>query len=450
MAIALTTTFTALGHLYYPLKRAHTYVATQLAADIPAAVSGLGVANADIGGPLAASLDGWEATVTSQLAAGVRTAAGAYLCRVVNADVGLADSKSLSLALAELVRQMVAQSYKVSACTVTATAAAASGNTGNGNVVLTTKRGDGRTQDNLFAEVGLLACTGDNQAGTATTNSEPFQYRGDPAPSSVDRETWPGASGANTGLAAIDAAGTTPNLLTNGAFETFTVANTPDSWAVGVGTPGTDIFSEASIVYRGSKALKFLGVGSTRPVLRQTLTTLRPNRVYAVNCWVRASGTLTTAANLKLRLVDGSNAVITDDQAAENGVTADLTTLTTSYVAKGGVLITPKVLPATVKLQLEASNGANLVTSEAVYVDSLAMAEVTPFLYPGGPGLAVFAGAVPFMTGDSFDITTTNNQAGASYGATWQRVFDRLFGMRSLGLLLPTAGTTLLNDSLIA
>jgi hypothetical protein len=450
MAIDLSALFTALGHLYYPMKRAHTFVGSQLAVDVPAAVTGLGVTNADVGGPLISGLNTYESAVTSQLGTAIRTAATAYLTRIVNNDVTLPDRSSVQLALRELVRQMVVQSYKVSACTVTAAAAAVSGNTGNGAVVITTKRGDGLTQQNLLAEVGQLLCTGDAQAGTATAGSEPFTYSGDPAPTDVLGFAWPGASGASTGLAAVDAAATSPNLLTNGAFETFTVANTPDGWTIGVGTPGTDIFSEASVVYAGTKALKFLGVGSTRPTLRQTLTTLKPNRVYAVNCWVRSSGTLTTAANLKLRLVDGSNAVITDDQAAENGVTADLTTLTTGYVAKGGVLITPKVLPATVKLQLEASNGANLVTSEAVYVDSLAMAEVNPFLYPGGPGLAVFAGSVPFMTGDSFDVTMTNNRNGASYGATWQTVFDRWFGMRGLGLLLPTSGTTLLNDSLIA
>jgi hypothetical protein len=447
MAINLTNLFTALGHLYYPLKRGHAYVATQLAADVPAAVTGLGVANADIGGPLAAGLDGWEAAVTSQLAAGLRTAAGAYLLRVVNADVGLPDARSVPLALAELVRQMIAQSYKVATCTVTVAAAAVSGNTGNGAVVITSKRGDGLTQQNLFAEVGLLSCTGDNQAGTATAGSEPFQYRGDPAPSGVDRETWPGASGATAGTTAVDAAGTSPNLLTNSDFEDFTTANTPDSWTLGSGTvAGTNIFSEASLVYAGSKAVKFLGNGSTRPIIRQTLTTLKPNRVYAINGWVRSSGTLTTTGNLKFRLVDGSNAVIVDDQSAENGVTAALTGLTTTYTAKGGVLITPKVLPATVKLQIEASNGADLVTSEAVYLDNLAMAEVS-FLYGGGPALAVFSGSVPFMSNDAFDITTTNNRAGQSYGATFQTVFDRWFNMKQLGLLLPVAGSTLLDDT---
>jgi hypothetical protein len=147
--------------------------------------------------------------------------------------------------------------------------------------------------------------------------------------------------------------------------------------------------------------------------------------------------------------VDGSNTVLNDDQSAPNGVTVDLTTLTTGYVAHGGVLITPKVLPSTVKFQLEASNGADLVSAEAVYVDSLAMAETT-FLYAGGPALAMFAGSTPFITGDSFAVTTTNDQNSASYGATWQRVMDRWFGMRQLGLLLPTAGSHLIDDSLIA
>jgi hypothetical protein len=137
MAINLSTTFTALGHLAYALKRAHAYAGASLSADVTAAVAGLGVANADIGGPLAAGLDNWEAAVSSQLGSGLRTAAGAYLCRVVNADVTLSDRNSVPLALAELIRQMAVQSYKVSACTVTATAAAVSGNNGNGTVVLT-------------------------------------------------------------------------------------------------------------------------------------------------------------------------------------------------------------------------------------------------------------------------------------------------------------------------
>lgn len=447
MAINLTNLFTALGHLYYPLKRQHAVVQGNLTTDVAAAVSGLGVTNADIGGPLASGLAGCQST--SQLGSLIRTAAQKYLCRVVAADVALADPNSVPLALRELIRQMLSQSYKVSACTVTATPTAVSGIVGTGAVVATVLNPYGVTQDNQFAETGILTCTGDAQNGTATAGSEPFQYRGDFAPASDLGFDWPGYSGSSARVDTIDAGGSSPNLLTNSDFEDFAVANTPDSWTIGAGSVGVSIFSEATNFYAGSKALKFLGTGSVRPILRQTLTTLKPNRVYAVNVWLRASGTLTTAANLKIRLVDGSNAVITDDASGANGVTVDLTTLTTVYVAHGGVLITPKTLPAVVKLQIEASNGADLVTSEAVYVDSLAMAEAT-YLYAGGPGLGIFAGAVPFMTNDAFSIATANNQNSAVNGSTFQRVFDRLYGMRAQQLLLPTAGSTLLNDSLIA
>ncbi len=449
MAIALTTTFTALGHLYYPLKRLHAFVGGNLATDVTAAVTGLGVANADIGGPLATGLPSLQLGPASQLGSQTRNAARAYLCRIVNADVPLADVNNLNLALRELIRQMLAQSYKVSACTVTASASSVSGIVGTGAVVATVLNPYGLQQDNLFAETGILTCTGDAQNGTATANSEPFQYRGDQAPVSDLGYDWPGYSGANSGLTTISSASNQPNFLTNSNFETFTVSNTPDSWTIGAGGAGVSIFSEASIVYAGSKALKFLGTGSVRPIIRQTLTTLKPNRVYAVNFWIRSSGTLTTAANFKVRLVDGSNTVVVDDQGNANGVTIDLTTLTTGYVAHGGVLITPKTLPAVLKVQIEASNGVDLVNAEAIYLDQMAMAEAT-YLYSGGPGLGIFAGSVPFMTRDAFDVTMANNQNSAANGATWQRVFDRWFGMRAQQLLLPTAGSTLLNDSLIA
>jgi len=437
--------------MYKPVLVAHTQAGGNLTTYVNNAIGYLNASTsyADIAGDLKNSLVGMQQAESSTIVGLARDGMTKVICRTVNADTPLADPNSLPLALAELIRQMVSQSYRVSPMTISASSSAASGNVGTGAIVLTTKRGDGLAQDNQFAETGVLTCTGDAQAGTATSGSEPFSFAGDYAPASIDGYDWPGFSGATASLTSTDAAASTPNLLTNGDFEDFTVANTPDSWTLSGGTAGTDFFSEASVIYAGLKALKITGNGSNGPVIRQTLTTLKPNRVYAVNCWATRSAALSAAGNLTIRLVDGSNATITDDQSAANGVTVANSALTGSYAPYNGVLITPKVLPSTVKIQLTSNDAADLDNTKSIYIDHFAMAEVAP-LYVGGPFCGVFSGATAWMTNDSYSITTANNHNAATYGATWQTVFDRLFSMRSLGLLLPTSGTTLLNDSLIA
>ena len=64
--------------------------------------------------------------------------------------------------------------------------------------------------------------------------------------------------------------------------------------------------------------------------------------------------------------------------------------------------------------------------------------------------MAVFSGNVNFIENDGWDMTTTNDFGGSSNLATFQWLFDRLFNMRSLGLLLPsTASSPTVADSLI-
>ena len=83
-----------------------------------------------------------------------------------------------------------------------------------------------------------------------------------------------------------------------------------------------------------------------------------------------------------------------------------------------------------------------------MYIDRLALAAAT-LAYNGGPYLAVFSGSTPFQKADSWTVNTTNSRGGASYNGTFQTAFDRLFNMRSLGLLLPSAASPTISDGLI-
>ncbi|VTS08133.1 hypothetical protein [Gemmata obscuriglobus] len=123
-------------------------------------------------------------------------------------------------------------------------------------------------------------------------------------------------------------------------------------------------------------------------------------------------------------------------QSANNSFTQSCSALTTIYAAVNGVFRTPGVLPATMKLRVRMSTA---LTGAAVRIDDVCLTPLTA-AYQGGPGLAIFSGATPFLKTDAWTAAATNNRGGASYGATFQCLLDRFFGLRALGILFPRAG----------
>lgn len=363
---------------------------------------------------------------------------------------------TLGEALAEIVRQMRAGVVSVKKCTVAASAAALSTNSGNGAVVVTAKRGDGLDQELIIPETAYLVCVADSQTGGATAGQELFQYTGEVAAQSVWDDEYPIGSGATTTTTAVDAsvdgtAGTTfGNLLTNGDFEAFT-ANLPDHWSALVGVAGTNFLKSTTQFYDGAASLQIVG-GATLTSLAQTFGLTAgtpaaplPSTSYAVNFWAKVD-VVPAGGVLTVDLVDGTNAVINDDQGVANSFTVALTGLTTSFAAKGGVFRLPKLLPATIKLRVRISTA--LSGGSNLFLDRIGMGRVTG-LYAGGPAVCVFSGNTHFVGADGWTLTTTNDFGGASNLSTFQWLFDRLFGMRGLGLLLPSNAVPSVSDTLI-
>lgn len=377
----------------------------------------------------------------SGLLSTMRQLAQTTLVEQVHADTKL-DSKTVANAMVELIRQMENTSDDVDANTVTASVAAAASNTGDGTVVASVKDVKGKTLEYAFNETLNVEATSDAGLGS-TSGQEPFTASGDAAEADTLSYLWPAGSGSSRGLTAIDAGSTSSSLLTNGDFDTFTT-NTPGTWTIGVGVAGTDIFAAGSSDdYQGDNALEFTGTGGT-PLseLYQAVTTLKPNRVYHFCCWVKKSVSL-AAGVLSIALTDGSGTIINDDASTANNTTIAHGSITTSYAAFSGSFRTPKVLPSTVRLRVKITTA--LTSGESLFVDHLSLAEATQ-VYTGGPFLSVHSGATAFAKGDRFTVTVSNNWA-----SEFQKGFERLFGMRSLGLVLPsdTGGTETIADTLV-
>jgi len=368
--------------------------------------------------------------------AAIRTAARQTLIGVVHADNPLPE-QTLEVALAELIRQMLADSESVDANAV-GHSVAASGNDGDGAVLVDTRDGHGRTLEYTYDEDLEVAVT-----DTSTSGSEQLRVRGEEAVGDKLSYLWPAGSGSDVSHTAIDAAGSL-NLLSNGTFETYTVANTPDDWTIVVGAAGTDVLAEASVVYAGSKALELVGDSSTLIQLTQdlTLSDLASKTPYGLCLWLKAD-VVPAAGVLVIDLYDGSG-VIDDEEGAAQSFSIDLTAISTSFVAHKTAFRLPEPLPATVTLRLRLSTAVS--TGSSLFLDHLSFAATTQ-QYAGGPFLGFFSGAGDWSLDDRITITPTND-----YGGLFQNLFWRLFDMPALGLILPSdaGGSETIDDAAIA
>lgn len=150
-----------------------------------------------------------------------------FLIEFVHADATL-PQKTLQRALEELIAQMVADAESVDASTVGASVTPGGSNVGDGVLLVSTKRGDGRSVETAYAETLRVSAP---FGGSLRVEGEPREQ-----PLSA---LWPGGSGASTGVPVVDAAA---SLLANGDMEDEDdVTDAPDDWIVSVGTIGTTL-----------------------------------------------------------------------------------------------------------------------------------------------------------------------------------------------------------------
>lgn len=388
----------------------------------------------------------------------LKSLAEQILITQVNDDVTLT-SKTVLRAITALILQMQSAADYIPANTVSvATANGPNGTpTGNGVCIASlVEPRKGLTQQYPFAEAIDLFCTVDS-AGGATAGKESFSFAGDASQTDVLAHDWPigsGCSGTFQAVSATDDAQSSGNVLVNGDFETFTVTDTPTYWAIGTGTASTDIFAAGS-GFAGSNALKFLGTaGAPLSTIRQTFNdasgstaTLKPNTVYAVNCWMKVSDNAATGV-VKLDLVNSSNTVIADAASTDNTISTTIDNLTTSYSAVSGFFRTPAQLPTSYKFQIRLTTALN--NTYSLFIDHLTMSEARR-TYKGGPYIQVCSGGTNFAAGsggivaDSFAVTTSQN-----WGSAWAIALQRLFNLNDLELqFLTTGGGTSIADTLI-
>lgn len=365
------------------------------------------------------------------------------------------ESVNLYDSLTEVIKQMKAQGASVLAQTITATPTTFTG-TGNGVINASAKRPfDGLTLENAFAENLLFTVSSDSYSGTANAGNESVTVTGVGATGLFNFD-WPLGSNTSNTIRAIDGEVDTGsgNILTNSGFESWT-NNVPDNWELVVGTAGTNIEKESSIVFGGSAALKMNGdAGGTLTQIRQKFATsagtteeLSYQTQYSVCLFIRRDGN-PPHGELTVELTDGNGTVVQDNAGVNNSFTCNLTTLTTVFTAFKGVFRTPTIMPSEMYIRIRVSNA--LHNNKSIYIDKMSLGEMTQ-LYASGPFVAVHSGAVPFAIDDFATCQITNSRGAGGTLNTFQTLMAELVpSMFSNELLLPSSAIPSISDTLIA
>jgi len=434
------------------------------------------------GGPstntrIMAASSAWQ-NVHRQYLSYYQSLAVAELVDIVNIDAAQKD-RTLPTALAALINNTLQGSFHVQASSPSAGAQtngnptpkapyAASGNTGP-VIVFSFKDLKGNPLDNVYAETLRFAVTADAQQGGAVKWREPVLVSGQ---SAVVTDTlsplWPSGSGTSVSVNCADSAGNAGvggNLLQNSNFASYSTADYPDNWVAAGGTVGTAIKNGAGTGFLGTTSLEFVGDGATAIAVKQpfgvsastspgaggspaNLLAL-PSGPLALNFWLKLSAAAT--GWLQADLVDSTATVINDDSGTANSFHLDLSTLAdTNWHNVNGVFRLPALNPANtpVALRLWCPTGHELQAGKNLFTANVALTQMQQ-LSPkgaagtgvgGGPFVAIFAGNLQTLAGDSWTVAVANTWGN------WVQLFQRWYGIGAMGLRLPTSGGALIDD----
>jgi hypothetical protein len=395
-----------------------------------------------------------------------------------NAPLSYFRAASLTQALQTLVAQMKTAAATVQAATVTAGALTAAGSpVGNPTAVVSLKNGQGAALQLCFPETLTLRITGDSQSGGATLGNEPYTVTGQAAVADALSHLWPGGSGVSATGNLVDGLkdNSAGNLLQDSSFLNWSAANYPQNWLIGSGSAGTQILNGTGTTYLpGGGSVQFVGnataagiaqpfgtTPSTAAGVGGTPATLKPDTVYHFSVPYKLSLASPAAGVLEAALTDGSawpGTVLADDAAVNNLKTQALTAIAdTNWHVLSGDFRTPAVLPTTTpvaRLRVQLSTALSVGTSVYVGQPSFS-APAGPrggALYDGGPFLTLHRGPTRVIAGlspDSWTLTIANN-FGTSGSGLLHQFMERIFGLRGLGLQLPTAPSPSILDTVVA
>lgn len=222
------------------------------------------------------------------------------------------------------------------------------------------------------------------------------------------------------------------DVLQNGDFESWD-SNTPDSWTIGDGTAGVNVFDDtvAANVYTGDHSLKMLGDGTTATIsINQAFigNTVFPLRRYHVSGRFKFSAAGGAAGTFTVTLQGTGYS-----PAASEKIQYTAGTLPTSWVLGFYFVNLPAQLPEDLAVVIRWTG----TPTNGLYA-SVDDVHVAPVDWWGGVGFKVVPGNVAFVNNDAFYCHLENDTDG---------VFQNAFRC-NYGVQLPSSASPTIPDSL--
>lgn len=530
MAISFTAFFTQASKFWFAADTLNTALKTTWEDEVEDAIQAI----TETAIEFEAIRDNVFSSMEAHQAGGASANQGTVVNPVQQLLIGMIDAdnkqvdKSATTAVKELIRQMIVGIESVDASTASDVVAVGGSNTGDGALVTSVKRSDGKNAQFSYAEVVELICT------KVSTNGEAiFTVKGEVDTTPLLHPKWPSGSGTSRSFTSYTAS-SGQNIITSGTFKTQdpNEVDLPNGWIAPTATFGTtlkitevevqtvimssspsaghyvlhwtdrDSVAQSTIalaynassskvqaalrslkglekitvstsgttpnfthtitftdvpnppqltstdnttggsiahatstagnanVARGARSLHFDGDGAQLTDLYLPLTTLTSFGQYAFNVLVNRdvdpiSGIITVS------LIDGiAGTIINDEEGTANSFTIDLTSMTTSFVAKNAVFRMPENVPTAVYLRVQVTTFISAGTS--VFLDEMCLIKVTE-LYNDGPSGVIFSGRTDWDIDDTITWTVSNDRAGQI-----QEHMDRTFNLRQNRLILPS------------
>ena len=249
MAIDFTNLFSRLGKAFQLGESILAPAAGDVPTDLEAFLDSMSTMDEtdqqDIGAGTTSGLATYQGAASSAVSTLVQGPCRLLLQRMVELDNEQA-GQSLAKSIAELIDQMEIEDETVDANTVGAVVyyggevsssslGAPAGNAGNGILLVSTRRGDGRVNEFIFGEMIDCDITAAAVGGSAT-----WTLVGEPAVSAF-AQNYPAGSGVTRTIQSLQAS--SGNLVPNGTFEDEDsyASDLPEDWIASVATLGTTL-----------------------------------------------------------------------------------------------------------------------------------------------------------------------------------------------------------------
>lgn len=239
MAITFSDFFTKMGKLFHYGNITHTAIGTTIEDEVEDFVQQFTTETLQVketAEQVAEDLQGFQASGAGFLSGSMTRVGDDLLIQMIKADNQQASDSRLE-SLKELRQQMIDASESLNASTPACTPTYLGANTGNGVIVISTKRGDGLVNEFIFGEDVEGTVTVANADESATLSLDGEEKEGDSF-----SHLWPVGSGTGSSLIS-NIGGGGSNLITNGTFKNVNAleADLPKGWIASVETFGTTL-----------------------------------------------------------------------------------------------------------------------------------------------------------------------------------------------------------------